>query len=120
MARILVVDDEEDVTELLGAALESEGYQFEAALNAEEAIQKIKETAFDLVLLDIRLPQMNGVNIFLKLKGIDPAIKVIMMSAFPVSDLIEQALQEGAYGCLHKPFEFKKALELVKQVLSVT
>lgn len=120
MARILIVDDEKDLTDLLAAALESEHYQFEVALNPEEAIEKAKETSFDLVLLDIRLPGMKGVDVFLKLKELNSEIKVIMMTAFSVGNLIEQALQEGAYGCLHKPFEINKFLELVKQALSAT
>lgn len=117
MHRILVVDDEQNLTFLLEGILESKGYEVEAANSGIEAIEKAQKTFYDLCLLDIRMPGMNGVEVFLKIKEISPLTRVIMMTAYAVEDLIDVALKQGAYACLHKPFDIDDVLRLVEGAL---
>ncbi|PKN01483.1 MAG: hypothetical protein CVU77_05140 [Elusimicrobia bacterium HGW-Elusimicrobia-1] len=117
MAKILVVDDEENLALLLETILKAKGYEVETAYNGKEAVEKAKNTPFDLCLLDIRLPDINGVEVFLKLKEISPTMSVMMMTAYAVENLIEVALKEGAYTCIHKPFDIECLLMLIKEAL---
>lgn len=117
MHRILVVDDEQNLTFLLESILESKGYEVETANSGPEAIEKAQKKIFDICLLDIRMPGMNGVDVFMKMKEISPLTRVIMMTAYAVEDLIEVALNEGAYACVHKPFDIDDILRLVEEAL---
>ncbi|MEK7275258.1 MAG: response regulator, partial [Candidatus Desantisbacteria bacterium] len=65
----------------------------------------------------IRLPGINGVEAFIQIKEINPEVKVIMMTGFAVEGLIEESLQQGAYACIHKPFDLEKVISIVEQVL---
>ncbi|MEW6096769.1 MAG: response regulator [bacterium] len=118
MAKILIVDDEKDLANVLGTILELEGYQVTTVLDGYKAIEHIKTTSYDLVLMDIRLPGINGVETFIKIKEIDPEVKVIMMTAFSVEDLIEKAIKQGAYACIHKPFEPEKVIALIEEAIT--
>lgn len=117
MSKILIVDDEKDLAEITGELLEFKGYEAELAKSGYEAIEKASKTSFDLCLLDIRLPDMNGVEVFLRIKEILPQMRIIMMTGFAVEDLIEEALKQGVYACIHKPFDMKRLLELIEEAL---
>lgn len=117
MAKILIVDDEKDLADTLGAVLELEGYQVKPVLDGYKAIEEIKASSYDLVLIDIRLPGMNGVETFIKIKEIEPRVKAIVMTAFSVEDLIEEALKQGAHLCIHKPFEPEKVIGIINKIL---
>jgi len=117
MSKILIVDDEKDMAEMIGGVLELKGYQTKAVFNGYGAIEEVKQTHYDLILMDIKLPDINGVETFLKIKEIDFSVKVIMMTGFSVEDLITEALKQGAYACLHKPFDMEKAISKVEEVL---
>jgi len=117
MAKILVVDDEKDLAKILGNILELEGYEVTSVLNGYQAIEAVKSTSYDLILMDIRLPVINGVETFIQIKEIDPVVKVIMMTGFSVEDLIEKAIQQGAYACIHKPFDLEKIIPLIEKAL---
>ncbi|MFH1898119.1 MAG: response regulator [Candidatus Desantisbacteria bacterium] len=67
--------------------------------------------------MDIRLPGINGVETFIQIKEIDSNIKVVMMTGFSVEDLMEQAIREGAYACIHKPFDVQKVIKLIEQII---
>ena len=118
MAKVLIVDDEKDLAYVLNDILKLEGHQATSVLDGYKAIEKIKKTHYDLVLMDIRLPGINGVETFIQIKVIDPEIKVVMMTGFSVEDLIEKALKEGAIAYLHKPFDVQKVIELIQKVIS--
>lgn len=117
MANILVVDDEKYLAEIINIFLEFKGYKVKTATDGYKTIEEVKATHYDLVLMDIRLPGINGVEVFLKIKEIDPKTRVIMMTGFSVEDLVEQALREGDYACLHKPFNMEGLLEEIEKVL---
>lgn len=117
MVKILIVDDEKDLAKILQMILHLKGYEVEITTTGYEAIEKVKQTQFDLCLLDIRLPDINGVEVFLKIKEITPQIRVIIMTGFAVEELIEQAINKGAYACIHKPFDIDKVFELIEGTL---
>ncbi len=83
MKKILLVDDEESIQLLYHEEFEEEGYEVIAALNGEEALTKYKENAPDLVILDIQMPGMNGIEVLRQMKMIDSTVPVILSSAYP-------------------------------------
>lgn len=118
MAKVLIVDDEKSLAEMLKDVIELEGgHQVKIVLDGEESIKEAGVTHYDLILMDIRLPGINGVEAFLKIKEIDPQVKVIMMTGLSVEGLIEEALKEGAYACLHKPFDSERVVSLIEEAL---
>jgi len=115
--RILVVDDDQDHAESVADILSLGNYQVEIALSGEAAIQRFRETDFDVTLMDVRLPGIDGVQTFFEFRKLKPSAQVIMMTGFSVEKLISDALDGGAVGVLHKPFaasELLNSLESVK------
>jgi len=116
MTRVLIVDDDVDHAESLADVIELRGHTAEMAASGEEAIDCFRKTNFDFVLLDVKLPGINGVDTFLELKKIRPTAQVMMMTGFSVEHLVAQAINGGALGVLHKPFAATKVLELLSTV----
>jgi DNA-binding response OmpR family regulator len=85
--RLLVVDDEPDITTVLKAGLEKEGFEVDALNNPLEALEKFKPGLYDMVMLDVRMPGIDGFTLYEKLKAIDNKIKVTFMTAFDVAYL---------------------------------
>jgi DNA-binding NtrC family response regulator len=94
--------------------LEDKGYSVESENTAQAAINKVKEKFFDVVLLDIRMPVMNGVEAFKQIKKISPKTAVIMMTAYSAEDLIRESLANGAFGVLRKPIDIDKMVEQIE------
>jgi len=116
--KILVVDDEPVSCEILADIFTEEGYTVSRAKDGYEAIKKIEEGEhFDLFLLDIRLPGINGVEVLRAIKKINPQVKAILMTAYSDEDLIKEGLELGACTCIHKPFDVKEMLNLVKKII---
>ena len=115
---ILVVDDLKSVRLTLGGILEDEGYNVVLAENGYQAIEAAKQTPFDLVFMDIKMPGINGVQTFREIKKINPKAAVIMMTASSVEELIKEALDEGAYAVVYKPFDVEKIVSITKSALS--
>ena len=113
---ILIVDDDAGMCETLSDIMEDKGYRAFIALDGHEAIEKVKEMSFDVILMDIRMPGMNGVETFKRIKNIHPEIAVVMMTAYALEDLIREALHEGAYGVLYKPFDMERMIGLIEGV----
>jgi DNA-binding NtrC family response regulator len=105
--RILVVDDEHNLRMTIAANLELEGFDVVEAENAEVALALIKKQKFDLVLSDVRMPGMNGVDLFRHVHELQPDLPVILMTAFALEGLVQEALQEGAFTLLPKPFDIE-------------
>lgn len=118
MTDILVVDDEPGMLETLTDLLEEFGYTVETANNGKEAIEKVKANPFDIVFMDIKMPGINGVETFRQLKKIRPGIVVMMMTAYSVEQLIDEAIQEGAKGIMHKPIQLPRVLEFIESIES--
>ncbi len=113
--RILVVDDEESIRKLLADFLGEEGHQVTTAANAEEALKTFWETPFPLVISDIYLGGMNGLDLLKEIKGIDPEAVVVIMTSQASLETAVQATRSGAYDYLFKPFE---NLDLISGVVN--
>jgi len=115
---ILIVDDDEDIRQTMTRTLELKGYTVLAAGSGEEAVMIAKERACQIAFVDVKLPHMDGLETYLRLKETNPDIVTIMMTGFrdEVKDLIEKALAASASTCLYKPFNPVKALDLVGQL----
>lgn len=113
-ASILIVDDNIGQCKTMSFILERNGYAVNTADSGPEAISIVEKKPFDVIFMDIKMPVMNGVEAYKKIKKIRPAAKVIMMTAYAVEDLVEEALQEGAYAIIYKPLDIEKVLELIK------
>jgi len=107
MAKVLVVDDEPAAVELLVEFLSSKGYEVLTATNGEEALQRIKEDRPHLVLLDIRMPKMDGMEVLRRIREIDPEMGVIMVTAVNEEDVGRKALEMGAFDYIVKPLDLK-------------
>jgi two-component system, NtrC family, response regulator HydG len=112
--RVFIVDDDRDLAESLAIALEGSGYQVEMAYSGEEAIKIFSEKTFDIAFMDVKLPGKNGVESFLEIKKMKPGARVVMMTGYSVEQLLQQALDGGAWGILHKPIDMKQLLSMVK------
>jgi DNA-binding NtrC family response regulator len=114
---ILVVDDLRSIRLTLGGILEDEGYKVVLAEDGYQAIEMVRQTPFDLVFMDIKMPGINGVQTFREVKKIDPEAVVIMMTAYSLEDLVMEALREGAYGVVYKPFDVDKIVSIIDSAL---
>lgn len=113
MTKILIVDDDKEFCASMTDILEAKGYEVKSENSGEAAIAKVKEESFDVILMDIKMPAMNGVEAFKQVKKISPKTAVIMITAFSLEDLIKEALQEGAFGVLRKPLDIDKLIEQI-------
>jgi DNA-binding NtrC family response regulator len=113
---ILVVDDYFADRETLKAILEERGYRVVTAETGAETLARVKEKHFDIIFLDIRLPDVDGTQIFEQVKGIDSEVAVIMMTGYSEEELVRRAVSQGAYTCIYKPFDVEKILTLVGKI----
>ncbi len=112
---ILVVDDDRDFAESIAEVLEERGYSVELAFSGEEAIRKFRGQDFDMTFMDVRMPGLNGVETFHEFRKIKPDAKVVLMTAYSVEQLLEEAIDRGALGVLQKPFEMEDMLGAVEK-----
>jgi len=117
---ILVVDDEEDLCNIFSKVLTSAGYNVDTAMSGEESIVKAKKKLYQIIFMDIKLPDIDGVEAFLKIKKISPESTTVMMTGYSVEDLIKKAIKNGAYTCLHKPFNISEILDVIEKILNKT
>jgi DNA-binding response OmpR family regulator len=115
MDKILVVDDEVQVVNLLKKYLDSKGYEVYTATNGQEAISKVREVTPHIVLLDIIMPGMGGMDALQEIKKVNPKFAVIMLTAVIDEELAKRAIQLGADDYITKPFN----LENLEAVLMV-
>lgn len=102
-ASILIVDDEQEIGLMVGEFLRRRGYQTQTAVNGEQALDLIRAESPDLVLLDIYMPGINGVEVLRRIQQINPSIGVIMLTASQEEALLQAALDIGAFDVLCKP-----------------
>lgn len=103
--RILIVDDEEGMRRLLARLLQKEGYEVLTAASGPEALRLLRGDAFDLVVTDIQMPEMNGLQLLDEIHAYDPSLPVIVITAYGTVENAVQALRAGAYDYITKPFE---------------
>jgi diguanylate cyclase (GGDEF)-like protein len=115
-AKVLVVDDNLDVLRTIADVLEAKGFHVVAAESGLEAIDQVKKADFDVALLDIVMPEINGVHTFKEIKKISPRTKVIMMTGYSVDDRIREAIEEGALEVIHKPLNLEELTKLIESI----
>jgi DNA-binding NtrC family response regulator len=115
--RILIVDDETVVRDSLGKWFSSEGYQARPVASAREALESIQNTEYDVALLDIKMPGMDGMELQSRLKEADPELTVIIMTGYASVETAVQALKQGAYDYITKPIDPDELSHLVSNAL---
>lgn len=117
MSRILVVDDESSMRQLLEIALSKEGYRVKAAESGRKAVKILGKDSFDLVISDIRMPDMTGVEVLRTVKELNPEIPVIMITAYASTETAVEALRLGAYDYITKPFKIEELKNTISNAL---
>jgi DNA-binding NtrC family response regulator len=115
--RILVVDDEENVLVLFKRVLAREGYEVECASSGYEALEKLEEDTFDLVLTDLKMNGMDGMDLFRKSKALKPAVPFVMVTAYGTIQAAMTAGKEGVENFLIKPVDIEELKSAVKKAL---
>lgn len=103
--RILVVDDEESIREFLEIMLRKEGYEVSTAEDGSQALELVKKRSFDLIISDMQMPNMTGLELLREVKGISPATVFMMITAFGTTETAVEAMKIGAYDYVTKPFK---------------
>jgi len=116
-AQILVVDDEERMRNLLKKVLAKQGFFVQTACNGIDALRKVEENPFDLIIADIRMPEMNGMGVLDAVKETRPEIYMIIMTAFGSIDSAVEAMKKGAYDYITKPFKMSEISIIAKRAL---
>lgn len=116
--KVLVIDDEQGWRDLFSFELPSKGYEVTTAASGTDAIEKAKKENFDLIITDIKMPGMDGVETFIAIRKIQPEVKVILMTGHAVEDRVQVGLSAKASTCLRKPFELDTLLHTLQTTLS--
>ncbi|HEX3471952.1 MAG TPA: sigma-54 dependent transcriptional regulator [Silvibacterium sp.] len=117
--RILIIDDEAAIRESLETLLSLEGYVVEMAVNGEEGLDRIEQNSYDLVLLDLALPGKNGLEILQTIRETQPALPVIMITAYGKVDNIVDAIRTGAQNFVQKPWDNEKLLADIRSAIGL-
>ncbi len=117
MHKLLIVDDEDSIRQTLKSVMEEEGYSASVADSAEAALEILKSESFDVVLLDIWLPQMDGLEALKRIREDDNAPEVIMISGHGTIETAVRATKLGAYDFLEKPLSIEKTLTLIRHAI---
>jgi DNA-binding NtrC family response regulator len=118
--RLLIIDDNISVIATLAPLFEDFGYNVTIIDDGHRAIELAKQSFYDLVIIDINMPGINGVETFKAIKEISPATIAIMMTAGASKHLIEQAMDEGAFGIVYKPFRMNEIIDMVGKAIERT
>jgi len=114
MEKILIVDDDVSVLKVLQMRLESEQYSVAAASGTREAKKRLEEETFDIALFDLRLAEGSGIDLMKSLRDIDPDLPVIILTAYGTIESAVEAMKEGAYSYLTKPFDYRELLVQIR------
>lgn len=117
-ARILVVDDDESIRKILSTILEDEGYSVDTAQDGKEALERSNMEFYNLALIDVRLPDIEGVVLLAKFRETTPRMRKIIITGFPSIQNAIEAVNNKADGYMLKPFDISKILELIKEQLT--
>ena len=117
--RILIVDDDDTIRITMKAILEDEGYTVDLAASGKEGVQKANETSYNIALLDIRLPDMEGVELLKLMKPAVPRTRKIMVTGYPSTQNAIEALNKNADAYLIKPVDIEKLLKTIEEQLKL-
>lgn len=117
MARILVVDDDEYILDILRILLENEGYEVVAAQDSQKGLDIVTSSEVDLVISDLRMRPMNGIELLREIRKVKPKLPVIMLTAYGSPETANEASQLGAFAYLTKPFGPDEVLETIQHAI---
>ena len=117
MARILVVDDDLGMRDLLEIMLSREGYDVTCCGEPEKALQRCRKEGYDLVITDLKMPRMDGIEFLKNVKEIQPECQVILITAFASGNTAVSAMKEGAYDYLEKNFDIEELKRIIREAL---
>ncbi|MDP4726021.1 MAG: response regulator, partial [Desulfobacterales bacterium] len=117
MSTILIVDDDDQLRKSFHKLLTEEGYRVVSAASGESGIDIFRQTVPDLVVLDVRLPGINGIETFRVMHAAEPKLPVIIMTAFGTTETAIEATKMGAFDYILKPFEIPDMLTVIQQGL---
>jgi two-component system response regulator HydG len=112
--RVLVVDDDRNFAKSMAILLRTRGYEVQVAHLGAEAVELFRNNDFDIAFIDVRMPGKSGVESFFEIRKFKPEAKVMMMTAYTVAQVLDQAIDAGALGVLHKPLELDKVVEAIE------
>lgn len=118
MAKILIVDDAEFLRVRLNKILDTEGYQVFQAENGVKAVSTYKETRPDVVLMDVTMPEMDGLTALKEIVSFDAQAKVVMLTALGQESVVLEAVKSGARDFIVKPFEHDRVMKAISKLLS--
>jgi two-component system NtrC family response regulator len=118
-ARILIVDDDENIRKVLSTILEDEGYVVETADTARKGIEKTEAEFYNLVLIDVRLPDMEGIELLSKIRDTKPKMRKIIVTGYPTLQNAVAAVNKGADAYVMKPFEVERMLQTIREQLKI-
>ena len=119
-ANILVVDDEEVVRLLFKETLGELGHKVITAENATSALEVVNQQDLDLVFLDLKMPGMDGAELFRQIKSVKPRLPVTIITGYPDSDMMVRALAQGPFGVMNKPFGESDIITAANNILRIT
>jgi len=111
--RILIVDDDQTMTRTLADILTFYGYEVTQASSSPQAIEKVKAEIFDLVISDIKMPNMNGIDLHREIIHLQPGLPLVLMTAYAAEELIQEGLDEGVIDALEKPLDLPLLLDFL-------
>ncbi|MDH4086174.1 MAG: sigma-54 dependent transcriptional regulator [Nitrospira sp.] len=117
MEKILVVDDEQSLRDVLSIMLKRAGYAVTSAMDGEEAIELLNKEIFDLVITDLRMPKIDGMEVLKAVKSASPETVVLIITAFASADSAVEAMKQGAYDYLTKPFQVDEVQLIIRNAL---
>ncbi|MBI4657204.1 MAG: response regulator [Elusimicrobia bacterium] len=116
-AKILVVDDEQHIVLMLSDGLKQRGYKVETAFNGKEAVSKAGREEFDVAIIDIKMPEMDGIAALGEIKKMNPEVEVIMATGYGTMGTAVESMRKGAFDYVHKPFELSEIVRVVERAV---
>lgn len=114
--RVLIVDDDEKIGKVFTAALQEEGLEAQYVLNGNDAVSSVQKGTFDLILMDVMMPGMNGFQTLEAIRSFNEAVKVVMITGYSVEKLLDKAKQYNICATLKKPVSIVKIIEVIQQI----
>jgi len=120
MSNILIIDDEKAIRKTLSEILSYEGYKIDEAGDGEEGLKKVKEKEYDVILCDIKMPKIDGIEFLEKAKELVPDIPIIMISGHGTIETAVEAVKKGAYDYISKPPDLNRLLITIRNAMDKT
>ena len=118
--RLLVVEDDVKIRELFLRFLRMEGYEVDEAGDGEEAIERLRRRTYALVLLDVKMPKLDGLSALSQIRVLAPRAKILLITGFSVDPELERVLEPGVVECFHKPLTFDRLSVAIERLTSTS